>query len=160
MIFTLCQYMSRYFSHFLSFSKEKIGKNTKFKKHLDKSFNLWYNIIRLENRIAELCKGSTADSDSVCLGSNPSSAAKRRNRPLWSVFSFDCGTTTFGRRDTAGRVCLRLGEVSRLCIPPSAVSCHARTWEPPYRQGGTDFAKPTPSGKLYPFVTFIFAAGE
>ena len=25
---------------------------------------------------AELCKGSTADSDSVCLGSNPSSAAK------------------------------------------------------------------------------------
>ena len=27
---------------------------------------------------AELCKGSTADSDSVCLGSNPSSAAKKR----------------------------------------------------------------------------------
>ena len=26
-------------------------------------------------KIAELCKGSTADSDSVCLGSNPSSAA-------------------------------------------------------------------------------------
>ena len=26
-------------------------------------------------RDAELCKGSTADSDSVCLGSNPSSAA-------------------------------------------------------------------------------------
>ena len=25
--------------------------------------------------IAELCKGSTTDSDSVCLGSNPSSAA-------------------------------------------------------------------------------------
>ena len=30
--------------------------------------------------LAELCKGSTADSDSVCLGSNPSSAAKE-NRP-------------------------------------------------------------------------------
>ena len=29
------------------------------------------------NTIAELCKGSTADSDSVCLGSNPSSAAKK-----------------------------------------------------------------------------------
>ena len=28
--------------------------------------------------IAGLCKGSTADSDSVCLGSNPSSAAKNR----------------------------------------------------------------------------------
>lgn len=25
--------------------------------------------------VAELCNGSTADSDSVCLGSNPSSAA-------------------------------------------------------------------------------------
>ena len=28
--------------------------------------------------IAVLCKGSTADSDSVCLGSNPSTAAKKR----------------------------------------------------------------------------------
>ncbi len=27
--------------------------------------------------IAGLCKGSTTDSDSVCLGSNPSPAAKR-----------------------------------------------------------------------------------
>lgn len=27
--------------------------------------------------IAGLCKGSTADSDSVCLGSNPSPAAKK-----------------------------------------------------------------------------------
>ena len=31
--------------------------------------------------IAELCKGSTADSDSVCLGSNPSSAAIRKDHP-------------------------------------------------------------------------------
>ena len=28
------------------------------------------------SQIAELCKGSTADSDSVCEGSNPSPAAK------------------------------------------------------------------------------------
>ena len=35
----------------------------------------------IATRIAELCKGSTADSDSVCLGSNPSSAAKNK-RPL------------------------------------------------------------------------------
>ena len=28
--------------------------------------------------IAELCKGSTADSDSVCLGSNPRSAARKK----------------------------------------------------------------------------------
>ena len=27
--------------------------------------------------VAELCNGSTADSDSVCLGSNPSSAANK-----------------------------------------------------------------------------------
>ena len=31
--------------------------------------------------IAELCKGSTTDSDSVCLGSNPSSAA-RKEKPF------------------------------------------------------------------------------
>ena len=44
--------------------------------------------------IAELCKGSTADSDSVCLGSNPSSAAKEKQTILgWSVFlSFGCVT--------------------------------------------------------------------
>ena len=30
--------------------------------------------------LAELCKGSTADSDSVCLGSNPSSAAKKSDK--------------------------------------------------------------------------------
>ena len=30
--------------------------------------------------VAELCKGSTADSDSVCLGSNPSSAAKKSDK--------------------------------------------------------------------------------
>ena len=33
---------------------------------------------RPQKNVAELCKGSTADSDSVCLGSNPSSAAKIR----------------------------------------------------------------------------------
>ena len=38
--------------------------------------------------IAELCKGSTADSDSVCLGSNPSSAAKTKETPLRCLFCF------------------------------------------------------------------------
>ena len=33
--------------------------------------------------IAELCKGSTTDSDSVCLGSNPSSAAKKPAQMSW-----------------------------------------------------------------------------
>ena len=40
--------------------------------------------------VAELCKGSTADSDSVCLGSNPSSAAieKDKFRQELVFFSF------------------------------------------------------------------------
>ena len=37
--------------------------------------------------IAELCKGSTSDSDSLCEGSNPSSAAKKKTDFFWkSVF--------------------------------------------------------------------------
>ena len=38
--------------------------------------------------IAELCNGSTTDSDSVCWGSNPYSAAKRKKPP--AVASFFC----------------------------------------------------------------------
>ena len=33
---------------------------------------------KAKNKIAGLCKGSTTDSDSVCEGSNPSPAAKRK----------------------------------------------------------------------------------
>ena len=33
----------------------------------------------LQKNVAELCNGSTYDSDSYCLGSNPSSAAKRKS---------------------------------------------------------------------------------
>ena len=41
------------------------------------------------NNIAELCKGSTADSDSVCLGSNPSSAANnKRTLPVGVLLLF------------------------------------------------------------------------
>ena len=35
-------------------------------------------------RLAGLCNGSTADSDSVCEGSNPSPAAKQKTRSFWS----------------------------------------------------------------------------
>ena len=38
--------------------------------------------------IAELCNGSTTDSDSVCLGSNPSSAAKNQSSTLAVLFWF------------------------------------------------------------------------
>ena len=38
--------------------------------------------------IAGLCKGSTADSDSVCEGSNPSPAAKKTLSLCWEFFLF------------------------------------------------------------------------
>ena len=57
--------------------KEQRQKNSqKFMKKLDKRtlFDIIIFAASLQS-IAELCKGSTTDSDSVCLGSNPSSAA-------------------------------------------------------------------------------------
>lgn len=42
---------------------------------------------------AELCNGSTAVSDTVCQGSNPCSAAKKRQAALYelpAVFRFHC----------------------------------------------------------------------
>ena len=36
-------------------------------------------LFRKQFNIAGLCKGSTADSDSVCLGSNPSPAARKKH---------------------------------------------------------------------------------
>ena len=49
------------------------------KKELDKSPKAC--IIAL--RLAGLCKGSTADSDSVCEGSNPSPAATKKPQIRW-----------------------------------------------------------------------------
>ena len=47
-----------------------------------------YNIKR---SLAELCNGSTTDSDSVCWGSNPYSAAKKKQTMIsWSVFLYIC----------------------------------------------------------------------
>ena len=53
--------------------------------------------IMLEQKanIGDLCNGSTADSDSVCLGSSPRSPAKNPTRKSW-IFSFvPLGTTSF-----------------------------------------------------------------
>ena len=44
-------------------------------KHIDKQALSVYNIKR---SVAEWCNGSTTDSDSVCWGSNPYSAAKNK----------------------------------------------------------------------------------
>ena len=40
----------------------------------------------LQKNVAELCNGSTYDSDSYCLGSNPSSAAKKEKSPFVKGF--------------------------------------------------------------------------
>ena len=41
----------------------------------------------LQKNVAELCNGSTYDSDSYCLGSNPSSAAKEK-APNFGAFCY------------------------------------------------------------------------
>ena len=54
-----------------------------------------YNIKR---SLAELCNGSTTDSDSVCWGSNPYSAAKNKDHDFsWSLF-FSMGFEQGGNR--------------------------------------------------------------
>ena len=46
------------------------------KKSVDSGFEICYNDLRQRHKfIGELCNGSTYDSDSYCLGSNPSSPA-------------------------------------------------------------------------------------
>ena len=68
--------------------------NINWQNSIDKPLPTRYNIIRWSGTscpvdVAELCNGSTHDSDSCCLGSNPSSAAifasmvkRLRHRPL------------------------------------------------------------------------------
>ena len=46
-------------------------------------------MLKQKANIGELCNGSTTDSDSVCEGSNPSSAAKNKgHRRVSFVFAF------------------------------------------------------------------------
>ena len=56
----------------------------------------------ISNVDAELCKGSTADSDSVCLGSNPSSAATSLEF-FNSGLQFFRGVAQFGSALRSGR---------------------------------------------------------
>ena len=56
----------------------------------------------ISNVDAELCKGSTADSDSVCLGSNPSSAATKASN-FYSGLVFFRGVAQFGSALRSGR---------------------------------------------------------
>ena len=51
-------------------------------------------MISAQMNIAELCNGSTADSDSVCWGSNPYSAARKNDKfrlVVFSIKSASCG---------------------------------------------------------------------
>ena len=56
----------------------KCMKNLFLEKTIDKRFMDWYNSER--NEKAELCNGSTTDSDSVCWGSNPYTAESKKAR--------------------------------------------------------------------------------
>ena len=56
----------------------------------------------MNNVDAELCKGSTADSDSVCLGSNPSSAANKASNENSGLVFFR-GVAQFGSALRSGR---------------------------------------------------------
>ena len=56
------------------------------------------NLLKKEKLIAVLCKGSTADSDSVCWGSNPYTAVKKNdrsdNRPGGFLFVDSAGSSS------------------------------------------------------------------
>ena len=67
-------------------------------KHIDKQALSVYNIKR---SVAEWCNGSTTDSDSVCWGSNPYSAAKNKTTVIDRGFIFYNGIRT--RRERSGR---------------------------------------------------------
>ena len=60
------------------------------KKGVDK-FRKMRIIVFVRQNIAGLCNGSTADSDSVCEGSNPSPAATEKSETVrfWTFFLFD-----------------------------------------------------------------------
>ena len=68
-------------SAFLKFpqksAKEKNSKKSKIVVDNRGKMSIIVKVFRRgHSQIAELCKGSTADSDSVCEGSNPSPAAR------------------------------------------------------------------------------------
>ena len=95
-----------------------------------------------------MCKGSTADSDSVCLGSNPSSAAK--NRPTLWVGFFCSGQRNYGFRP-------RIYEHGLPSPKAKLADCAYRQrryiavrgdQSSPIAQSGTPTKEHTPSGKL------------
>ena len=69
-------------------------------------------------QIAGLCKGSTADSDSVCEGSNPSPAAKRSLKPCGFklLFLFYSFVTDNCRSRGIGQVCAPIGTISARAV--------------------------------------------
>lgn len=91
---------------------------------------------------AGLCKGSTADSDSVCEGSNPSPAAKEKSWKSFDSRTFSCFDRYAPGRITPNSLCLtpnfvvwwiqpyttRLGEhhVSDCCLRGRAADCRTK----------------------------------
>ena len=56
-------------------------------------------IVFVRQNIAGLCNGSTADSDSVCEGSNPSPAARKPSVKPPKAFSQHCNRRYSGERE-------------------------------------------------------------
>ena len=83
----------------------------KYQKLLTRA-NFFAILYIVRENIAELCKGSTTDSDSVCLGSNPSSAAskkrllsKDKRRFLNDVFRLPLGSPANREKRFVGMGC-------------------------------------------------------
>ena len=79
---------------------------------------------KAKNKIAGLCKGSTTDSDSVCEGSNPSPAAKRKGPGNLGNQGFRGFFVLFGKLAVSGFPGFLAVLVSLLCRyffrPPAA----------------------------------------
>ena len=98
------------------------------------------NVLKKQN-IAELCKGSTADSDSVCLGSNPSSAAKKRTKQslrsffiqseglVWNLTAGEYGIAVGVWHHAPACIFLRIDAIHHFVMIPYGTSCqfHAAT---------------------------------
>ena len=74
------------------------NNSEKCKKSVDK-FREMRIIVFVRQNIAGLCNGSTADSDSVCEGSNPSPAARKPSVKPPKAFSQHCNRRYSGERE-------------------------------------------------------------
>ena len=100
------------------------NNSEKCKKSVDK-FREMRIIVFVRQNIAGLCNGSTADSDSVCEGSNPSPAARKPSVKPPKAFSQHCNRRYSGEREQPHDIWE--------CVDP----IHARLGQKPAKPCGT-----------------------